>query len=39
MELMFGSALLCKSSLFAALFANRPVDECSKVIFNPVSTK
>jgi len=36
---MFGSALLCKSPLFAALFANRPVDECSKGIFNAVWTK
>jgi hypothetical protein len=34
---MFRSALLCKSVLFAMLFANRPVDECSEAISNPVS--
>jgi hypothetical protein len=27
---MFRSALLCKSALFAMLFANRPVDECAE---------
>jgi hypothetical protein len=32
-------ALLCKSALFAMLFANRPVDERSEAISNPVSTE
>jgi len=36
---MFGSALLCKSALFAMLFVNRPVDERSEAISNPISTE
>jgi hypothetical protein len=32
-------ALLCKSALFAMLFANRPIDECSEAKSNPVSTE
>jgi hypothetical protein len=36
---MFRTALLCKSSLFAAVFANRPVDECSEAISNPISSE
>jgi hypothetical protein len=38
-ELMSRSALLCKSALFVMLFANRPVNECSEAISNPVSTE
>lgn len=34
---MFRTALLCKSPLFATLFANRAVDECSEGISNPIS--
>ena len=36
---MLCSALLCKSPLFAILFTNSPVDECSEVISNPVSSE
>ena len=36
---MLRSALLCKSPLFAILFTNRPVDECSEAISNPDSTE
>jgi hypothetical protein len=36
---MFRSALLCKSALFAALFANRPDDECSEAMPNPISSE
>jgi hypothetical protein len=36
---MLRSALLCKSPLFAMLFANRPVDECSEAKFNPSSSE
>jgi hypothetical protein len=36
---MFRSALLGKSPLVAMLFANRPVDESSEAIFNPISSE
>jgi hypothetical protein len=36
---MFRSALLCKSPLLATLFENRPVDQCSEAIFNPISVE
>ena len=39
MELMFRSTLLCKSALFAMLFANRPVDECAETILNPTPSE
>jgi hypothetical protein len=38
-ELMFRSALLCKLALFAMLFANRPVDECSEAMLNPIASE
>jgi hypothetical protein len=36
---MLRSALLCKSPLFAILFANRLVDECSEAKSNPTSSE
>jgi hypothetical protein len=36
---MFHGALLCKSALFAILFANRPVDECSEAILDPTPSE
>jgi len=36
---MLRGTLLCKSALFAILFANRPVDECSEAKFNPSSSE
>jgi hypothetical protein len=32
-------ALLCKSTLFAMLFAKRPVDERSEVILDPTPSE
>jgi hypothetical protein len=34
---MFCSTLLGKSSFLATLFANGPVDECPKAVFDPMS--
>ncbi|PYI80816.1 MAG: hypothetical protein DME58_07855 [Verrucomicrobia bacterium] len=38
-ELIFRSALLCKSPLSATLLMNRAVDECSEAIFNSISSE
>lgn len=36
---MLGGTLLSKSPLFAMLFANRAVEECSKAMFDPSSSE
>jgi hypothetical protein len=36
---MLCSTLLGKSPLYATLFTNRPVDECSEAISNPMSSE